>query len=83
MGLINVVKTSAQSLGPLITGILANANLVWIAFVAAGSLKASYDLGMLAVFAGHKTQEERAEEERQAAEEERLRETLTHNSDED
>jgi len=76
MGLINVVKTSAQSLGPTITGILAEKNLVWIAFVAAGTLKATYDLGMLAVFARHKTHDERAEEQRQAEEEERLRETL-------
>jgi sugar phosphate permease len=75
MGLINVVKTSAQSLGPLITGILAAHNLFWVAFVAAGSLKATYDLGMLAVFAGHKTHEERAEEERLAEEQERLRES--------
>ena len=74
MGLINVVKTSAQSLGPFITGLLANYNLWWVAFVAAGSLKATYDLGMLAVFAGHKTHEDRAEEQRQA-EEERLRES--------
>jgi sugar phosphate permease len=62
MGFINVVKTSAQSLGPLITGILAGHGLFWVAFVAAGSLKATYDLGMLAVFAGHKTHEERAAE---------------------
>ncbi|KAF8866995.1 MFS general substrate transporter [Acephala macrosclerotiorum] len=76
MGLINVVKTSSQSLGPLITGILANNKVVWIAFVAAGTLKATYDLGMLAVFAGHKTHDERAEE-RRAEEEERLREVLS------
>lgn len=62
MGTINVVKTSSQSLGPLITGILASNKLFWLAFVMAGSLKATYDLGMLAVFAGHKTQEERAAE---------------------
>ena len=37
----------------------------------AGSLKATYDLGMLAVFAGHKTHEERAEERRRAEEEQR------------
>jgi sugar phosphate permease len=60
MGFINVVKTSAQSLGPFITGVLADHKLFWVAFVAAGSLKATYDLGMLAVFAGHKTHEERA-----------------------
>lgn len=58
MGVINVVKTSAQSLGPLITGILAEYRLFWVAFVAAGSLKACYDLGMLAVFAGHRPRED-------------------------
>ena len=62
MGTINVVKTSSQSLGPLITGILASNKLFWVAFVAAGSLKATYDLGMLAVFAGHKPREEQAAE---------------------
>ena len=67
MGTINVVKTSAQSLGPLITGILAGKNLFWVAFVIAGTLKATYDLGMLAVFAGHKTQEERLAEQQVAA----------------
>lgn len=75
MGLINVVKTSSQALGPTITGVFAQRNLFWIAFVTAGTLKATYDLGMLAVFAGHKTHDERNEEERVAAEEERLRES--------
>ncbi|TVY85029.1 putative membrane protein [Lachnellula suecica] len=74
MGLFNVAKASSQSLGPLITGILAQHRLFWVAFVTAGTLKAVYDLGMLAVFMGHKTYEDRAEEERQAEEEERLRE---------
>lgn len=78
MGLINVVKTSSQSLGPFITGLLANKDLFWVAFLAAGSLKACYDLGMLAVFAGHKTPEDLEEERRRETEneeeEERLRE---------
>lgn len=74
MGLFNVVKSSAQSLGPLITGVLAQHKLFWLAFVTAGTLKATYDLGMLAVFVGHKTYEDRAEEERQAEEDELLRE---------
>lgn len=56
--MINVVKTSAQSLGPLITGILAEHRLFWVAFVAAGSLKACYDLGMLVVFASHRPRED-------------------------
>lgn len=72
MGFINVVKTSAQSLGPFITGLLAGQKLFWVAFVVAGSLKATYDLGMLAVFAGHKTHDERAAEQ---APEEAIEET--------
>ena len=67
MGIINVLKTSAQSLGPLITGVLAEKNLFWAAFTMAGCLKAAYDLGMLAVFAGHKSREQQ-EEERMATE---------------
>jgi MFS family permease len=70
MGFINVVKTSAQSLGPLITGVLAEKNLFWVAFLMAGSLKATYDIGMLLVFANHQSREEREEEERLAAAEE-------------
>lgn len=67
MGFINVVKTSSQSLGPFITGLLAGQKLFWVAFLLAGSLKAIYDLGMLAVFASHKTYEERAAERAQEA----------------
>jgi len=62
MGIINVVKTSSQSLGPVITGGLAGAHLFWVAFVVAGSMKASYDLGILALFKNHKTHGERQEE---------------------
>lgn len=75
IGLMNVVKTSAQALGPFITGVLANHQLFWVAFLLAGTLKATYDLGLLAIFAGHKTIEERDEEARQAEERERPRET--------
>lgn len=63
MGAINVVKTTAQSLGPLITGVLADRGLFWVAFLTAGSLKATYDLGMLAVFAGYQSREEQEETE--------------------
>jgi len=75
MGLFNITKTSAMTLGPTITGILASKGWIWIAFVAAGTLKVTYDLGMLAVFAGHKSVEERNEEQRRAEEDERLRES--------
>jgi len=62
MGFMNVVKTTSQSAGPLITGVLASHNLFWLAFVAAGSLKVTYDLGMLAVFAGTQSREVKAPE---------------------
>lgn len=64
MGVVNVVKTLSQSVGPVVTGWLAGKGKFWIAFVVAGCLKASYDLGMLSIFLGYKTQEEREEEQR-------------------
>lgn len=50
MGIVNVVKTLSQSGGPSITGILAGENRFWIAFLAAGTLKVMYDLGLLTLF---------------------------------
>lgn len=52
MGAVNVVKTTAQSLGPLLTGILARNNMFGVSFIISGCLKAVYDLGMLVSFAG-------------------------------
>lgn len=51
MGILNVVRTMAQSLGPLATGIAAGRNLFWLVFLLAGSLKVSYDVGILVLFA--------------------------------
>lgn len=65
LGLINVVKTTSQSLGPLITGVLADSNYFFVSFVCAGSLKACYDLGLLAMFKNHEAEERRREEEEQ------------------
>jgi len=62
MGFINVIKTSAQSIGPWITGLLAGRDIFWVAFMLAGAMKVTYDLGLLSVFAGHKTHEEREQE---------------------
>lgn len=50
MGAVNVVKTTAQSAGPLITGVLASHKYFWLTFVLAGSLKATYDILLLAIF---------------------------------
>ncbi|MCJ1338420.1 hypothetical protein MMC09_003708 [Bachmanniomyces sp. S44760] len=58
MGVVNVVKTLSQSVGPSVTGWLAGVGKFWIAFLAAGCMKACYDLGMLAMFVGHRTEED-------------------------
>lgn len=62
MGLINVVKTTSQSLGPFITGALADQKLFWVSFICAGSLKACYDLGMLALFKNHERERKNRED---------------------
>ncbi|KAK5676884.1 hypothetical protein LTS10_010648 [Elasticomyces elasticus] len=58
MGIVNTVKTMSQSSGPLITGTLAGTDQFWIAFVVAGALKASYDVGMLSMFVNHRVEGE-------------------------
>lgn len=67
MGVVNVVKTLSQSAGPVITGGLAGSGKFWVAFLVAGSMKATYDLGMLAMFLGFKGHEEREEGRREEA----------------
>ncbi|KAI9672174.1 MAG: hypothetical protein M1831_001988 [Alyxoria varia] len=52
MGTTNVIRTLAQSAGPLVTGKLAEDEMMWVSFVLAGLLKSGYDLGMLAIFSG-------------------------------
>ncbi|KAJ5295073.1 hypothetical protein PENANT_c035G10562 [Penicillium antarcticum] len=63
MGAVNVVKTTSQSMGPLLTGILARNGLFGVSFMIAGCLKVVYDLGMLASFAGKEAPRRRAAEE--------------------
>jgi Na+/melibiose symporter-like transporter len=62
MGAINVVKTGAQSLGPVVTGALVEKNLFWVAFLIAGSMKAVYDVCILGVFKNHQSREEREQQ---------------------
>ncbi|KAH6894669.1 major facilitator superfamily domain-containing protein [Thelonectria olida] len=62
MGLMNVLKTLAQSVGPSVTGALVHSNLFWVAFLCSGSLKAAYDLGVLTLFKSHEHDRHREEE---------------------
>ncbi|KAI1095589.1 MFS general substrate transporter [Rostrohypoxylon terebratum] len=61
MGTVNVVKTTAQSLGPILTGVLVDRNLFWVSFVASGCLKIAYDIGLLAFFKEKEREREQAE----------------------
>lgn len=54
MGINSMIRTFAQSAGPIVTGLLAGSDHFWIAFVVAGTLKASYDLGLWALFVNMK-----------------------------
>ena len=65
MGVVNVVKTLAQSGGPIATGWLAEIGKFWIAFLIAGAMKASYDLAMLKMFLGQKSREEEEDDSKQ------------------
>lgn len=70
MGFIAVVRTFSQSCGPVITGVLAQAGKFWVTFVVAGLLKAAYDLGLLALFKGHKTHDDGVEGRKKVEDEE-------------
>ena len=59
MGAVNVVKTLSQSAGPVVTGTLAAKGKFWVAFVAAGALKGTYDISLVGMFWGYKTGEQR------------------------
>jgi predicted MFS family arabinose efflux permease len=77
MGIVNVLKTASQSGGPSVTGALAGANVFWLAFTLAGSLKASYDLGLLSMFVNvrlheHEASGRKGDYERVGQEEEEL-----------
>lgn len=50
MGVTAIVRTLAATTGPTVTGILAESDRFWIAFVAAGACRLVYDIGLYALF---------------------------------
>ncbi|KAH8887518.1 MFS general substrate transporter [Thozetella sp. PMI_491] len=78
IGLVNVVKTLAQTIGPTITGVLAERQLLWVAFLCSGAGKVAYDVGLLVMFKNH----ERDAAERERIETERRRENAEAATDE-
>ena len=54
MGITSMLRTLASTVGPSITGLLADHDHFWIAFVVAGALRICYDLGLFAMFVSMK-----------------------------
>ncbi|RFU23714.1 hypothetical protein B7463_g12626, partial [Scytalidium lignicola] len=54
MGITSMLRTLASTVGPSITGFVASHNRFWIAFVIAGALRISYDLGLFVAFVNMK-----------------------------
>lgn len=54
MGVTAIVRTLAATTGPTVTGILAESDRFWIAFVAAGACRLVYDIGLYALFVNMK-----------------------------
>ena len=54
MGVTTIVRTLAATAGPTVTGLLAESERFWIAFVAAGACRLVYDVGLYALFVNMK-----------------------------
>lgn len=54
MGITSMLRTLAAMMGPSITGVLAENDKFWIAFVAAGAFRLAYDVGLYVMFVNMK-----------------------------
>lgn len=50
MGITSMVRTLAMSVGPSITGLLSGHHVFWVAFLATGTCRIIYDLGLWVLF---------------------------------
>ncbi|EME39863.1 hypothetical protein DOTSEDRAFT_74680 [Dothistroma septosporum NZE10] len=50
MGITAMMRTLAATAGPMVTGFLAGSNRFWIAFVAGGAFRLTYDIGLWVIF---------------------------------
>ena len=71
IGFVYIARSSASSVGPILTGVLAGKGLLWVAFVLAGLLMVVYDLGILVAFGRHRSLGHDEEGQGQNADEER------------
>ena len=61
MGITGMVRTLASMAGPTVTGALAAGDKFWIAFVAAGTFRLAYDVGLYAMFVNMKVGDDKVE----------------------
>ena len=57
MGITGTLRTLAATSGPTVTGFLAGSNRFWVAFVAAGAFRLTYDIGLYVLFINVKLNE--------------------------
>lgn len=50
MGITSMLRTLAATTGPMVTGFLAAGDRFWIAFVAGGAFRITYDVGLFVAF---------------------------------
>jgi MFS family permease len=50
MGITAMLRTLAATSGPMVTGFLAGGNRFWVAFVAGGAFRLTYDVGLWVIF---------------------------------
>ncbi|SMY28868.1 unnamed protein product [Zymoseptoria tritici ST99CH_1A5] len=50
MGITSMLRTLAATSGPMVTGFLAGGNRFWVAFVAGGAFRLTYDVGLWVIF---------------------------------
>ncbi|KAL5121273.1 hypothetical protein ACEQ8H_000741 [Pleosporales sp. CAS-2024a] len=63
MGITSMVRTLAMSVGPSITGLLSGNGTFWIAFLATGTCRVIYDLGLWVLFVNVKVDKDAGREE--------------------
>ncbi|KAH8178536.1 major facilitator superfamily protein [Sarocladium implicatum] len=57
MGITSTLRTMAATIGPTLTGALAQSDKFWVAFVIGGALRLAYDFGLWAMFINMKLYE--------------------------
>jgi MFS family permease len=63
MGITSMLRTLAMSVGPSITGFLSGSNNFWVAFLATGICRVTYDIGLWILFVNVKVNKDIGQEE--------------------